>query len=293
MRFFLCVLSIFSSFTSLSQEIEYKIYFIEDSIKIGDSITLISTLKYPETIEIVQPDSSYNFGQFDFIGKKVFPSIKNANSIYDSAIYFLRTFEIDSIQKIELNSIILNRNDSLIISSNEEYINLVYQVENITSTTKENTVLRTIKSIFNSEKLLIYLIVISFLLISLYLIFRKRIKKYFRVRRLKKDTEEFNQEFSYLLKKYELNNDINDLESVLLLWKRFMDKLTDKAYLSLTTNEISPLLKNKNLIKTLQEIDKNLYSNNKEVISSNKLNKLFSEANNTSKREIKKIQNGK
>ena len=293
MRFFLCVLSIFSSFTSLSQEIEYKIYFIEDSIKIGDSITLISTLKYPETIEIVQPDSSYNFGQFDFIGKKVFPSIKNANSIYDSAIYFLRTFEIDSIQKIELNSIILNRNDSLNISSNEEYINLVYQVENITSTTKENTVLRTIKSIFNSEKLLIYLIVISFLLISLYLIFRKRIKKYFRVRRLKKDTEEFNQEFSYLLKKYELNNDINDLESVLLLWKRFMDKLTDKAYLSLTTNEISPLIKNKNLIKTLQEIDKNLYSNNKEVISSNNLNKLFSEANNTSKREIKKIQNGK
>lgn len=293
MRFFLCVLSIFSSFTSLSQEIEYKIYFIEDSIKIGDSITLISTLKYPETIEIVQPDSSYNFGQFDFIGKKVFPSIKNANSIYDSAIYFLRTFEIDSIQKIELNSIILNRNDSLNISSNEEYINLVYQVENITSTTKENTVLRTIKSIFNSEKLLIYLIVISFLLISLYLIFRKRIKKYFRVRRLKKDTEEFNQEFSYLLKKYELNNDINDLESVLLLWKRFMDKLTDKAYLSLTTNEISPLIKNKNLIKTLQEIDKNLYSNNKEVISSNKLNKLFSEANNTSKTEIKKIQNGK
>lgn len=293
MRFFLCVLSIFSSFTSLSQEIEYKIYFIEDSIKIGDSITLISTLKYPETIEIVQPDSSYNFGQFDFIGKKVFPSIKNANSIYDSAIYFLRTFEIDSIQKIELNSIILNRNDSLNISSNEEYINLVYQVENITSTTKENTVLRTIKSIFNSEKLLIYLIVISFLLISLYLIFRKRIKKYFRVRRLKKDTEEFNQEFSYLLKKYELNNDINDLESVLLLWKRFMDKLTDKAYLSLTTNEISPLIKNKNLIKTLQEIDKNLYSNNKEVISSNNLNKLFSEANNTSKTEIKKIQNGK
>lgn len=293
MRFFLCVLSIFSSFTSLSQEIEYKIYFIEDSIKIGDSITLISTLKYPETIEIVQPDSSYNFGQFDFIGKKVFPSIKNANSIYDSAIYFLRTFEIDSIQKIELNSIILNRNDSLNISSNEEYINLVYQVENITSTTKENTVLRTIKSIFNSEKLLIYLIVISFLLISLYLIFRKRIKKYFRVRRLKKDTEEFNQEFSYLLKKYELNNDINDLESVLLLWKRFMDKLTDKAYLSLTTNEISPLIKNKNLIKTLQEIDKNLYSNNKEIIKSNKLKDLKIEANNTSNKEVKRIENGK
>ena len=293
MRFLGLVLLVFLSFNLVSQEIEFKISFVEDSIKIGDSITLISTLKYPENIEIVQPDSSYDFGSFDFIGKKIFPSIKKTNSIYDSTFYFLRTFEIDSIQKIKLNSIILNRNDSLNISSNEEYINLVYQVEDMTSITKENTVLRTIKSIFNSEKLFTYFLVISFLLLSLYLVFRKRIKKYLGVRGLKKQTKKFNENFSSLLKNYESNNQINDLESLLLLWKRFMEKLTDKPYLSSTTSEISPLLNKKNLITTLQEIDKNLYSNKKEVISSNKLYKLNLEANNTSKREIKKIQNGK
>ena len=44
---------------------------------------------------------------------------------------------------------------------------------------------------------------------------------------------------------------------------------------------------------TLQEIDKNLYSNNKEIIKSNKLKDLKIEANNTSNKEVKRIENGK
>ena len=44
---------------------------------------------------------------------------------------------------------------------------------------------------------------------------------------------------------------------------------------------------------TLQEIDKNLYSNNKKIIKSNKLKDLKIEANNTSNKEVKKIENGK
>ena len=163
----------------------------------------------------------------------------------------------------------------------------------ISSKTKENTILSTIKSIFNSEKLITYASIFLIILVCLYVIFRKRIKKYFKVRRLKKDTEKFNESFSSVLKNYELSNNINDLESLLLLWKRFMDKLTNKPYLSSTTNEISPFLKKKNLIMTLQEIDKNLYSNNKEIIKSNKLKDLKIEANNTSNKEVKRIENGK
>ena len=160
-------------------------------------------------------------------------------------------------------------------------------------TTMKIPIYNTINSIFNSEKIITYVSVFLIILVCLYVFFRKRIKKYFTVRRLKKDTEKFNENFSSVLKNYELSNNINDLESLLLIWKRFMDKLTNKPYLSSTTNEISPFLKKKNLIITLQEIDKNLYSNNKEIIKSNKLKDLKIEANNTSNKEVKKIENGK
>ena len=131
MRSCLFIFLFFFSNNILSQKIDYKISFVEDSIKIGDPITLISTLKYPENIEIIQPDSSYKFGSLDFIGKKTFPSLKKDNLIYDSTIYFLRTFEIDSIQKIDLSAVILNGDDSLNITSNKESIYLIYQVEDI------------------------------------------------------------------------------------------------------------------------------------------------------------------
>ncbi|MEC7851149.1 MAG: hypothetical protein VX968_03030, partial [Bacteroidota bacterium] len=177
MRYCLFIFLFLFSNNILSQKIDYNINLLEDSIKIGDSITLISTIIYPENIEIIQPDSSYNFGSLDFIGKKTFPSFKKDNSINDSTIYFLRTFEIDSIQKIDLSAVILNGDDSLNITSNKESIYLIYQVEDISSKTKENTILSTIKSIFNSEKVITYASIFLIILVCLYVIFRKRIKK--------------------------------------------------------------------------------------------------------------------
>ena len=41
---------IFSS-KLFSQEINYKIYFLENDIKIGDSIKLVSIINYPKEIE--------------------------------------------------------------------------------------------------------------------------------------------------------------------------------------------------------------------------------------------------
>ena len=293
MKYFVFIISFLFSNNLLSQKIEYKIYFLEDSIKIGNPITLISTLNYPETIELIQPDSSYNFMSFDFIRKKIFPSLIKKNRVYDSTVYFLRTFEIDSIQKVYLNALILDKNDSIKISSNEDSISLIYQVEDIESKAKENTLLSTIKSIFNSEKLFTYFTIFIISLIFIYMIFRKKIKTYFEIRSLKNKTKKFNSDFESILDQYEINKNINDLERLLLLWKRFKEKLTNKPYLSSTTNEISLFLKKKDIIKILQEIDENLYSNNKNYINSNKLNKLQIEANNTSYKEIKKIGNGK
>ena len=140
MKVFLFLISFLISSNLFSQNIEYKIYFLNDSIRIGDSISLISALKYPENIEIVQPDSSYNFTSFEFIDKKIFPSFSDGNIIYDSTIYYLRTFEIDSIQRLNLNATIINNKDSLVISSNTDSIALIYQINDVNfSKTKENT----------------------------------------------------------------------------------------------------------------------------------------------------------
>ena len=118
----LILICILFSHKIYSQEIDYNIFFKEESVKIGDTITLISTLRYPKNIEIIQPDSSYKFIPFEFLDKIIFESSTSNNFIYDSTIYLLQTFELDSIQSIYLKSYIINTSDSLEILSNNDDI---------------------------------------------------------------------------------------------------------------------------------------------------------------------------
>ena len=81
---------IFISSKLFSQEIKYKTYFLDEKIKIGDSIQLVSVINYPKEIELIKPDSSYNFSPFYFISKKNFQSrLNKKNKIYDSTVYYL------------------------------------------------------------------------------------------------------------------------------------------------------------------------------------------------------------
>lgn len=287
----LILICILFSNNIFSQEIDYNIFFKEESVKIGDSITLISTLKYPKNIEIIQPDSSYKFIPFEFLDKIVFESSSSNNIIFDSTIYILQTFELDSIQSIYLKSYIINTSDSLEILSNTDKIRTISLVNEKNSKTKTNTLLEKINSIFNSKKFSIITGVIFSVLVLIYLLFRKKINKYFKIKRIKSETDFFKNEFDTILSSYLNTNDIKFLENLLLKWKRFMEKLSKKPYSSSTSSEISLFNKNIKSIKTLKEIDRCIYSENEFIIDKNKLIILRDESINLSKNYINQLKN--
>ena len=287
----LILICILFSNNIFSQEIDYNIFFKEESVKIGDSITLISTLKYPKNIEIIQPDSSYKFIPFEFLDKIVFESSSSNNIIFDSTIYILQTFELDSIQSIYLKSYIINTSDSLEILSNTDKIRTISLVNEKNSKTKTNTLLEKINSIFNSKKFSIITGVIFSVLVLIYLLFRKKINKYFKIKRIKSETDFFKNEFDTILSSYLNTNDIMFLENLLLKWKRFMEKLSKKPYSSSTSSEISLFNKNIKSIKTLKEIDKCIYSENEFIIDKNKLIILRDESINLSENYINQLKN--
>jgi len=287
----LILICILFSNNIFSQEIDYNIFFKEESVKIGDSITLISTLKYPKNIEIIQPDSSYKFIPFEFLDKIVFESSSSNNIIFDSTIYILQTFELDSIQSIYLKSYIINTSDSLEILSNTDKIRTISLVNEKNSKTKTNTLLEKINSIFNSKKFLIITGVIFSVLVLIYLLFRKKINKYFKIKRIKSETDFFKNEFDTILSSYLNTNDIMFLENLLLKWKRFMEKLSKKPYSSSTSSEISLFNKNIKIIKTLKEIDRCIYSENEFITDKNKLIILRDESINLSENYINQLKN--
>ena len=287
----LILICILFSHKIYSQEIDYNIFFKEESVKIGDTITLISTLRYPKNIEIIQPDSSYKFIPFEFLDKIIFESSTSNNFIYDSTIYLLQTFELDSIQSIYLKSYIINTSDSLEILSNNDDILTISLVNEKNSKIKANTLFERINSIFNLKKYSIITGVIFSILILIYLVFRKKINKYFKIKRIKSETDFFKNEFDTILSSYLNTNDIKFLENLLLKWKRFMEKLSKKPYSSSTSSEISLFNKNIKIIKTLKEIDKCIYSENEFITDKNKLIILRDESINLSENYINQLKN--
>ena len=281
---------IFSS-QLFSQEINYQIYFLEKDIKIGDSIKLVSIINYPKEIELIQPDSSFKFFPFSFVKKENFESKLNERIISDSSLYILRSFEIDSIQSIRLNSFILNGKDCLEISSNYDTVYFKSLVNNTDQKVKKNMSFNEILSIINTYKLLLYSIVFICLILAVYLLFRKKIIAYFRKRKVLKSYALFNKEFEKIKKQFKTNADKNNLEKIILIWKRYIEKLTSIPYSSMTTKEIIDFFDNENLIKSLKYIDEMIYSDKLIEMDKFSFKYLLDYADSKTKELIKKIKN--
>lgn len=281
---------IFSS-KLFSQEINYQIYFLEKDIKIGDSIKLVSIINYPKEIELIQPDSSFKFFPFSFVKKENFESQLNERIISDSSLYILRSFEIDSIQSIRLNSFILNGKDCLEISSNYDTVYFKSLVNNTDQKVKKNMSFNEILLIINTYKLLLYSIVFICLILAVYLLFRKKIIAYFRKRKVLKSYALFNKDFEKIKKQFKTNADKNNLEKIILIWKRYIEKLTSIPYSSMTTKEIIDFFDNENLIKSLKYIDEMIYSDKLIEMDKFSFKYLLDYADSKTKELIKKIEN--
>ena len=275
-----------------SQEIKFNIFFSKDSIKIGEPIILTSVLSYDKKLEIVQPDSSYNFNPFEYIDKVIYPSKIYNGKIFDSTIYSLRTFNIDSVQKINLNSFIINK-DCLEISSSYDSVFLINQVKNLSDKVIKNTSHSIISYIFNTNKYILSSVIFLIVILILFLIFRKKIITYLKIQRLNKDLNNYSNLLKDSLNKYSNGKNKKDLELSLLIWKRYMEKISIFSFTSSTTLKINNYLKDKKTENILDEIDMILYSKNTLIFDIKNFNLLDRKAKDLYLNMKKKLKDGK
>ena len=290
----LSLLIVQSTYSLNAQKIEYKSYFIKENKTIGDTIYFISTINYPKNIEIIQPDSSNDYKTFEYIDKLIFPSLKIEDRVLDSTIYLLRTFNTDTIQSLKLSSYIINNNDSLKITSTEDDLIISSQIKKIDQSlkVKYNTILSKINKLIN-YKYVTYIIAIILLIIGLtYILFGKKIVIFFKIYRLKKAFKSFETKFQKQQMIYKKEKSKNEIEKLLVIWKVFMEFISNKTYLSSTTKEIEKFNSNNKIISSLKEFDKNIYSPNKNTLKSKDINNVFNEAKHNFNVKLKNTKNG-
>lgn len=239
-----------------TQNITPKGQFVKDSILIGEPLPFVLSIKYPKELEIVFPDSLYNFSPFELTQKKYFPTYSDSIFSTDSVIYYLTTFEIDTIQYLKIPVYQINEFDSAILWTSLDSVILKQVVTAIPDSVVmlTNTTYVEVPMAFNYPYATIGVILLIIIVSVLWFIFGKTIRNKIKIYRLKKRNIKFISMFDKLVESNYLN-----CEDVLTLWKSYLEKLKGDPYTKLTTKEIVNISMKKKIEVALTNIDKNIY----------------------------------
>jgi hypothetical protein len=238
-----------------------------DSVKIGEQILYSLSVRYPSSQSIVFPDSSFSFFPFEMQRKKYFPTQTRDQISFDSAVYFLSTFEIDSLQSLALPVFVIHRRDCTSVYAQQDTVFLKQLVGPIPNSIaakdlplKSNADYLNVRWLLNYPLLLLIAGILIVVLLIVWLIFGKRIRKYFLLRRLTKNHIVFLDRFARHLEKLRKESSSVVAESALVIWKKYMEGLVARPYTKFTTKEILVLAGDEKLSEALHRIDRMVYA---------------------------------
>ncbi|NJN28733.1 MAG: hypothetical protein HC819_23510 [Cyclobacteriaceae bacterium] len=214
---------------------------MEEEAKIGQEINYSLSVRYNRTLNILFPDSTYNFGTFEYLSHQYFNTKTDSTLSFDSVVYQLATFEIDTIQYLQLPVFVINNKDSISSLSNPDTIKLVEVIKEMPEKPemKSNTELVHVHRQFNYPYLLIALGLFAFIVLALLLFFGRQISKAWRIHRMKKVHQKFVEQFFQLMRDVSGNNPGTSPEHVLAVWKRYLERLEKDQFLNLPPKKYS------------------------------------------------------
>jgi hypothetical protein len=250
--------------TGLSQEVEVKGLFLADSIHLGETVRYVLSARYSQNADIFFPDSTFSFAPFEFQGKRFFATETSDSISYDSAVYMLTTYEIDSVQLLALPVFVYHPSDCTAYTAQPDTLFFSAMVAAMPDSVsaqelplKANTDYQKVKWILNYPVLLAIAFVLILLLVVAWFVFGKRIKRYFILLKLKKNYREFIDRFAPIASLEKISSE--EAEKAVTLWKNYMERLEQKPYTKFTSKEIAEVEKNAALSNALQIIDRFIY----------------------------------
>lgn len=259
------VLFFFACHAISAQEVHVQGRFESDSVKLGEPINFYVTATYPKTQQVLFPDSTFSFAPFEFIKKKFYQT-KTTNAIsYDSVVYTLATYEIDKLQRLALPVFQLQKKDCLEFYTQTDTVffkELVSAVPDSLAINqlplKTNTAYSPVSWLLNYPVLLIAGGILLALLIVGWILFGKRIRKYFTLKNLVRNHEQFLNRFDQSVEKLQQAFNPEVAESSVTIWKKYMEDLSSKPYTKYTSREIREK-ESSELAQPLRSVDRMIY----------------------------------
>jgi hypothetical protein len=242
--------------------------FSKDSLKVGKHIPFKVIFIHNYDKEVIFADSAYDFAPFEWVRTDAFLTQTDSKGIAtDSAIYWLRTFELDTVQMLKLPVFVLNQKtgDTLkyfteVSTKETEFVlsktNLETMLQKDSVTFYQNTTFLEIPRFVNYPLYGLIVVILLVMAILFFVFFGESIRRGYRLKRLQRQHEKFIQEYASQLQQIE-NPQATD--HTLGMWKAYIEKLKNEPFTTYTSSEISRFTKNESLGENLKVIDRAIY----------------------------------
>jgi hypothetical protein len=271
--------------------------FLADSTRIGERVGFYLSAKYPANEVVLFPDSAFAFATFEYKDKRYFTTESNNGISTDSAIYYLNTYDINKLQRLELPVFLITRQDCTSYLSNTDSIKVVHTTAHIGDTLtiaqlplQIDTAYREVDKPLNL--MLIFLITGGILVVGgiVWMTFGEKISSYFAVRKLEKKYADFLSHYNPKVEQLHSEYSPVVTESAVYIWKKYMEDLEARPYTKLTSTETTRLYGDEILGRHLRLADRAIYANDRSALPA--LDELRNVAHAHFKNKLKEVVHG-
>jgi hypothetical protein len=249
-----------------AQQILPKGLFLKDSIKVGEPVVFSLSVRYPRQLNLLLPDSTYDFSPFEIIGSQYFTTQSDSLYSHDSVVYTLTGFIPASVQSLRLPVFMVQGSDSLPIWTNADSVHVVSVLPAESAEAADslqfqsNTNYVTVNYPFNYPYFLLGLLAALIFIFICVAVFGKSIRRKIRLWFLQRRFSSFEGEYSSRLKRFLAGDPAVRPDELLLHWKTYLEDLEKKPYTKLTSQEIAEINQDqKYWLNVLRPIDRSIY----------------------------------
>ena len=248
-------------FTMMAKAQQPRLRFSVDSIALGNEFRVSLVFDHKPTEEVFFPQEKTYFAPFELLDITYFPTHTIDTVSTDSVIYFIKTYETDTLQTLTLPIWIKNETDSTAVFSNVDTLRLIHRVPDslmigdrpLLGT--ENTLSTYLKKDFSKSIKWVGFTLLGLGILSL--LFRKSIENQLIIYRFKSKNTDFKAKFRKIM---QAESASENLEAASKMWREHLEWLERKPISSLSADEIQKTLKDEWVGDAIRVLETVLYS---------------------------------
>ncbi|UOQ52448.1 hypothetical protein [Hymenobacter cellulosivorans] len=241
--------------------------FMRPSTRVGELIDYELSYAHAPSLEVIFPDSTAEFKPFEYVGKTFYPTHTQRGQSIDRTVYHLRTFALDSVQRLSLPVTILRGNDTVTVTSTGTAVRLLRTATVLGASSEapvlqQNTTPLPVPTQFNYPYWLAGTGALALVLGGFFVGFRRTLRLRYQRYRLRKNHVYFLAQYARHIERFTLSRSLTNMERAITLWKNYLTGLEDNTINSLTTREIVAHYQNDHDVNTALRItDRVIYGN--------------------------------